>query len=330
MDELALTDTLKLIFNISKIYSNLAEAFLPAIPDILTITSRADIPSKPLDGIIGYLVNCLSILDIESENVKHLESSLFQNSNQNMNIDRLINLLDRSVSVYSSSELEIKAVPLIYGLIIIYETAPEDSRKCMKQLLLPEADDRSQPIGHSDDLPSRLLKTMNTPYQNLKTAISELMFVLSERDSENLTKNIGYGFAAGFLASRGMEVPKVAGEEDSGGLDPAINPITGQRWSAEPSDPGPPMTKEEKEREAERLFVLFERYVDHAKPAIRTMLTLNTEQGPLEFSTWRILSDRQLSLEDWKNCLIPTKIAIRMSIIPVLFCSLGHLVIILL
>ena len=38
-----------------------------------------------------------------------------------------------------------------------------------------------------------------------------------------------------------------------------INPVTGQRLAAEPENPEPEMTDEEKEREAERLFVLFER-----------------------------------------------------------------------
>lgn len=54
------------------------------------------------------------------------------------------------------------------------------------------------------------------------------------------------------------------GSEDLGGrlttIDgKEINPITGQRRDMEPEDPGPEMTDEEKETEAERLFVLFER-----------------------------------------------------------------------
>jgi hypothetical protein len=43
-----------------------------------------------------------------------------------------------------------------------------------------------------------------------------------------------------------------------------VNPITGQRVHAEAADSRPAlaeMTQEEKEREAERLFVLFERSV---------------------------------------------------------------------
>lgn len=61
------------------------------------------------------------------------------------------------------------------------------------------------------------------------------------------------------------------GADDGGAEDPGetltrvdgqdINPITGQRKDMEPVDKGPEMTDEEKEREAERLFVLFERQV---------------------------------------------------------------------
>ena len=39
-----------------------------------------------------------------------------------------------------------------------------------------------------------------------------------------------------------------------------INPVTGQIREMEPKAPEEEMTEEEKEREAERLFVLFERY----------------------------------------------------------------------
>ena len=46
-----------------------------------------------------------------------------------------------------------------------------------------------------------------------------------------------------------------------GGRGLAVNPITGQRRDMEAkADEGPPMTDDEKMREAERLFVLFERY----------------------------------------------------------------------
>ncbi|KAJ5579813.1 uncharacterized protein N7459_005798 [Penicillium hispanicum] len=263
MDELALTDTLKLIFNVSKIYPDLADTFSASIPSILKIISRVDIPAKPLDGLVSYLINSLSVLDLEQKKGKHFESNpLFPTFDKNCNVDKLINILDQAVSVYCPEELEDKAIPLLHSLIVVHEVAPDGPRKYMQWLLLPEENDRSQPIGHSDTLASKLLRLSTTPYPNLKTAISELMFVLSGKDAENLTRRIGYGFAAGFLASRGLEVPQSAGEAfatNPNGLDAEVNPITGQRWTAEPTDPEPPMTTEEKEREAERLFVLFER-----------------------------------------------------------------------
>ncbi|OOQ89163.1 synembryn [Penicillium brasilianum] len=264
MDELALIDTLKLIFNVSKLYPDLAVTFSPSIPHILKIISRMEIPAKPLDGLISYLINSLSVLDLEEKKEKHFESNpLFPKFNQNCNVDKLINILDQAVSLYRPEELEEKAVPLLHSLIIIHEIAPDGPRKYMQWLLLPEDNDRSLPIGRSDTLASKLLQLSTSPYPNLKTGISELMFVLSGKDAENLTRRIGYGFAAGFLASRGMEIPQTAGEAfattNADDLDSEVNPITGQRWAAEPKDEGPPMTDEEKEREAERLFVLFER-----------------------------------------------------------------------
>ncbi|KAJ5095974.1 hypothetical protein NUU61_005330 [Penicillium alfredii] len=288
IDELALIDTLKLIFNISKLYPDLAVTFSPSIPHILKIISRIDIPAKPLEGLLSYLINCLSTLDLEEKKGKHFESNpLFPTFNQNCNVDKLINILDQAVSAYSPEELETKAVPLLHSLIVLHEAAPEGPRKYMQWLILPEDNDRSTPIGQSDTLSSRLLKLSTSPYPNLKTGISELMFVLSGKNAENLTKKIGYGFAAGFLASRGMEIPQSAGEafatnSSSNGLDPEINPVTGQRWAAEPKDPEPPMTIEEKEREAERLFVLFERAKANGLISVENPVTQALHEGRLE------------------------------------------------
>lgn len=281
IDELAFIDTLKLVFNVSKLFEDLAPTFSPSIPYIFKIISRIDIPLKPLDGLLGTLLNCLSTLDLENKKERSYESNpLFPTFNQNCNVDKLINILDQAVSAYDPLELETKAIPLLHTLVTIHELAPDGPRKYMQWLLLPDDNDRNRPIGQSDTLSSKLLKLSTMPYRNLKIAISELMFVLSGKNAESLTKNIGYGFAAGLLASRGMDIPKSAGEAFSTnpeGLDPEVNPITGQRWDKEKEDTGPPMTQEEKEREAERLFVLFERQVPNR---ISIPLTLTARTGP--------------------------------------------------
>ncbi|KAJ6135297.1 hypothetical protein N7512_000457 [Penicillium capsulatum] len=266
MDEMGLTDTLKLIYNILSFYPDLSATFSPSIPHFLKIISRIDIPDKPLEGLLGSLLNSLSF-------------------NQNCNVDKLINILDQAISSYDPQELDPKAIPLLYILTLVHEAAPDGPRKYMQWLLLPEDTDRSQPIGRSDTLSSRLLKLSTSPYAKLKTAISELMFVLSGKDAENLTKRIGYGFAAGFLASRGMEIPQTASEafaSDPNGLDTEVNPITGQRWAAEPNDTNPPMTMEEKEREAERLFVLFERAKANGLITVENPVAQALQEGRLE------------------------------------------------
>ncbi|KAJ5384773.1 Guanine nucleotide exchange factor Ric8 [Penicillium concentricum] len=284
MDELALSDTLKLIYNISKIFPDLATEFSPSIPHILKIICRIDIPAKPLDGLVGGLLNTLSILDLEEKKGKIFESSpLFPTFDPNCNVAKLISILDQAVSIYSPNELEANAVPLLYSLVAIHEVAPDGPRKYMQSLLLPEDTDRSLPIGQSETLSSRLLKLSTTHFANLKVTISELMFVLSDKDAEKLTKNIGYGFAAGFLAARGIEMPQSASEA-SAKDDPesARNPITGQRWAAEPQDSGPPMTMEEKEREAERLFVLFERAKANGLINVENPVTQALHEGRFE------------------------------------------------
>ncbi|CAI7587162.1 hypothetical protein N7533_013644 [Penicillium manginii] len=286
MDELGLIDTLKVIFNVSKIYPDLAASFSPSIPHILKIISRIEIPAKPLEGLLSYLINCLSVLDLEEKKGKAFESSpLFPTFDKNCNVDKLINILDQAVSLYSPEELEEKAVPLLHSLIVVHEVAPDGPRKYMQWLLLPEDNDRTQPIGKSDTLSSRLLHLSTSPYANLKTGISELMFVLSGKDAENLTRRIGYGFAAGFLAARGMEIPQSAGEAyatNTDGQDSDVNPITGQRWNAEPADTGPPMTMEEKEREAERLFVLFERARANGLLGVENPVRTAVQEGRFE------------------------------------------------
>ncbi|KAJ5834815.1 Guanine nucleotide exchange factor Ric8 [Penicillium robsamsonii] len=264
MDELALSDTLKLIYNISKLFPDLATKFSPSIPHILKIICRIDIPAKPLDGLIGGLLNTLSILDLEEKKGKIFESSpLFSDIRPKLQ--------------------QANAVPLLYSLIAIHEVAPDGPRKYMESLLLPEDTDRSLPIGQSGTLSSKLLKLSTSHFANLKVTISELMFVLSGKDAEKLTRNIGYGFAAGFLAARGIDMPQSASEA-SAQDDPesARNPITGQRWAAEPQDSGPPMTMEEKEREAERLFVLFERAKANGLINVENPVTQALHEGRFE------------------------------------------------
>ena len=134
--------------------------------------------------------------------------------------------------------------------------------------MLPRDKDRDKPLGVGDTMAARLLRLSCSPgIPTLRDNISSLLFELSDKDANKFVKNIGYGFAAGFLMSHNIELPSTAVEASSisteghASMGAEINPITGQRLSAE-EDKRPPekdMPQDEKEREAERLYVLFEK-----------------------------------------------------------------------
>lgn len=182
-------------------------------------------------------------------------------------MEKLINILDQAVAVHKPSQLEVNATPLLQLLRRMHEVAPEPSKKYMAWLLLPNDSDREEAIGTSNTLSSRLLKLSLAPEApNLRQSISQLMFELSGKDANEFVQNIGYGFASGFLMNEGIEIPASAKEaycvpSGEGEKKVPVNPITGQRLDREKKDEGPEMTDEQKEREAERLFVLFERFV---------------------------------------------------------------------
>jgi Guanine nucleotide exchange factor synembryn len=118
--------------------------------------------------------------------------------------------------------------------------------------------DRNLPLGQSQTLSSRLLRLVTSAFTpTLHESIFSLMFQLVHSSPTALIDAIGYGYASGFLFSHNIPVPSNLQNPQTGRAD--INPVTGQRLDAEPNLDLVQMTDEEKEHEAERLFVLFER-----------------------------------------------------------------------
>ncbi|KAK8189843.1 guanine nucleotide exchange factor [Phyllosticta capitalensis] len=273
MEDMALSETLKLIFNLTHYYPDYNETFSKCVPDLLKILHQAPIPNPPLQAPVNYLINALLNLDLEDKKSKNWGSSpVFPKFDQKCNVERLINILDRSITAYPESELDQLAAPLVTLLRRIYEFAPESVKKYMQWLLLPTEDERSRPLGRSDTLSSRLLNLSTAAMcPNLRGSISAMLFELSDKDASTFVHNVGYGFASGFLLSHNIAIPENAMEafsnqgqvdedgEHAAGKTSAVNPITGQRYEDEEPSTEPSMTMEEKEREAERLFVLFER-----------------------------------------------------------------------
>lgn len=300
IDTMALSETLKLLFNMAQFYPHRATALSRSIPQILIILSNIQLPSPPLQQPINYLINSLLNLDLDNQSLEESAANpLFPENDQNHHANRLIAILDASIRQYKEEQLETLATPLVSLLQKIYVTAPTSVKKHLRASLLPSNDERSQPLGRSDTFASRLLRLSTSPVApNLRECVSSLMFELSEQNPTSFVRNVGYGFASGFLMSHDIPAPGFSLQGDglgaaSGGTDDAgetltrvdgqeINPITGQRTDMEPVDTGPEMTDMEKEREAERLFVLFERLKATGLVGVVNPVERALEQGRLE------------------------------------------------
>jgi hypothetical protein len=285
MEDMALIETLKLMFNVTHFCPQRTAAFSPALPHILTLlTKRAVSSSKPLEPPIGSLVNSLMNVPFEQ---KDSLAQLFPKGALNTNVDRLHEILEKSIKVYADDELEQLVSPLLTLLRKVYENAPREVQKYMQRALLPSEADREKVLGRAESLASRLLRLSTNPTTpQVRETISSLLFDLSDNDARKFVQNVGYGFASGFLFQHNVPIPEnameaysLSGSEGSNArasqdsreqFAGMVNPVTGQLLDREEIVEEEPMTMEEKEREAERLFVLFERFV--SKPHYRPVL----------------------------------------------------------
>ncbi|KAJ2615202.1 hypothetical protein H4S08_001339 [Coemansia sp. RSA 1365] len=109
---------------------------------------------------------------------------------------------------------------------------------------------------------AKLVRLMRNPHGGmLPNVIGDFILALLGNDIKQFIMAIGYGNAAGYMLVRGIEIPQdiihqvksdVAGKS-------IVDPVTGRYIGTNSDRELAEMTDEEKEREAERLFVLFER-----------------------------------------------------------------------
>ena len=290
---LAVNETLKLLYNLTNYYPEQRTPLTKSLLSILKILANIRLPDPPLQQPVNSLVNAMIHLDLEdSKNRIFPNNPLFPLFNNKYNLDRLCFILFQALHAYTDAELDALAAPLVQVLLRISEFAPLGPKSHMRSILLPSHAERDKALGKSDTLPGFLLRLSSSPMApHMRQFVPALMFELSGKDAKAFVRNVGYGFAAGFLVTHGMEVPENALEawstgsteedriEDVNEVDevdeivrdhgiPAtrkrerldVNPITGQRRDKEPEVKMPEMSEDEKLREAERLFVLFERY----------------------------------------------------------------------
>ncbi|KAL0080077.1 guanine nucleotide exchange factor [Phycomyces blakesleeanus] len=291
-----LSEALKLLFSLMLVdsrretketddkESSAGDTFEPCLGPIFDILFTLPCPEPlPLAPPLSHAVHCLMQFSFEA--VESYWKEHQKNGSPALVVETLVDVLSRSViylipnnepdEVKDSSTVDATLSPL---LLVLRTLAKGDLRlrQSLSVLLLPQESDRIQPVHQGTRLPAYLIRLMTCALlPQTRDAVSELLWILCDEQASEFTQQVGYGNAIGFLVNKG--IPMAAPTDSNGPRDQNTNPITGQRLEDE--DQGPSladMTDEEKEREAERLFVLFERLkktglVDVENPIAKAM-----------------------------------------------------------
>lgn len=281
---MALAETLKLLFNLVNFAPQCLHAFLPAVSTLFRILSGATVPSPPLQPPMNSLLNALAALEVEPTNELSSESAYPPTvDSQQTVVEKLVAILDQCLKSYSLAQLDTQLIPLLTVMRRVNAFASDNVRGQLRRELLPQDNERDLPLGQSSSLASHLLKLTTAPgLIHLPEAVSSLLFELSNSDAHTFVKNVGYGYAAGYLMTHKIPIPESAKQTSGSGGEIPINPITGQRLDKEPETPLPDMSQEEKEREAERLFVLFERLKATGVVDVKNPVEQAREEGRLQ------------------------------------------------
>ena len=278
----ALGETLKLLYNVCNAAPDRMNAFSATIPDLLQLLTDIKLTSPALQPPVTYVLNALAGIEMsQSDNTQVVAEAI--TSRLSPAVEKLIQILDECTKDYKPSELDTQAIPLVTILRKVNEGAGANTRGIMKTRLLPNDSERDLPLGQSSTIASRLLRlTTASGMSLLPEAVSSLLFELSDKCAEMFVKNIGYGYAAGYLMTHKIPIPESATKSAVGGAQIPVNPVTGQKLDKESKPDVPEMSSEEKEREAERLFVLFQRLkatgvIDAENPVRKAM-----EEGRFE------------------------------------------------
>lgn len=263
METLALCEVLKLLFNITHHFPETTSLLTASLPAILDILIREPLSNPALQPPVSLLLNALMNFKLDSTSA----GPLMPAEDPTAPVEHLSSILSASIttSSFGTSESDTNLVPLLTLLSQLYPIAKPQIQQTMRRKLLPSAVDRSQPLGKGDSLPARLLRLSTSAVSiSLKEPLSNLLFALSDEDPGKFVENVGFGFAAGYLQNHNIPVPTQRNDPSLGNRqhstrEAGINFVTGQNLADEPEVELTDMTEDEKMREAERLFVLFER-----------------------------------------------------------------------
>ncbi|KAG1186627.1 hypothetical protein G6F36_006028 [Rhizopus arrhizus] len=302
------SEALKLLFNLMLVVSRHQEDSLQTstyfknclIPIFYILFEVPYAESQPMVPPHSQAIHALmqypyeTILSVWRSQIEWLDS-LYKNLEEETDVvaNTFMDMLDKSVHALIPSgnpdedghmdHQQIDAT--LSPLLLVIRTLAEGSlplRERWAVRMLPSEEDRLQPVNQGHSLSAYLIKLMtSTMLPQTQAAVCETYFILCDEDANNFTKQVGYGNAIGYLVNKGIPVELPNDEQQQ--ADENINPITGQYISAEDAGPSlADMTDEEKEREAEKLFVLFERLKKTGVVDVENPITKAKREGKFE------------------------------------------------
>ncbi|KAJ3153081.1 hypothetical protein HDU86_005379 [Geranomyces michiganensis] len=246
------------------------EILLPEIITLLLTTNTPAPLAPPLSHIVHTLLNfpLAPYREAFTENGEDIVKRLCAILTDTLNAQD-----PRQGTSASGTDLDQVLPPLI---IVMSGIARQDvsARAAMRSLLMPNEIDRSKPLDQGTTVTARLIRFMTAlAVPNVRESVCDLLFILCDESAEKLVAYTGFGHAAGFLHAKGMMAnPSGSGggggsaeafgssfhpAENDGG--PALDPITGEHDRRGSRSEWDGMTDEEKEEEAEKLLVLFDK-----------------------------------------------------------------------
>ncbi|GAA5871263.1 hypothetical protein JCM16303_000698 [Sporobolomyces ruberrimus] len=168
-----------------------------------------------------------------------------------------------------------------------------EANEMFRFVLFPPNLDRSKPINRHTNLTGHLVRLLSSVFlPNTAFGVGEFLYNLAERSPEKLCALIGYGTASGFLQNRGELIPPSPPSDEGASTERPINPISGAFEPQEDPDLKP-MTEDEKDREAEKLYTLFDRMERTGVMSTENPVNKARQEGRFEETT----EEREAELE---------------------------------
>ncbi|TPX33889.1 hypothetical protein SmJEL517_g03312 [Synchytrium microbalum] len=153
-------------------------------------------------------------------------------------------------------------LPPVFILLTRMTRAEEGARKMIRGRLTPESIDRKKHLNEGHSITNYMIRFMTSiTLPHVRETACELLFASFNESPQDLVAYTGLGHAAGFLVQRGLmpsTLPSTSASSSSDTME--VDPVTGEiKRDEDAEEAWNNMTDEEREQEAEKMFMLFDK-----------------------------------------------------------------------